>query len=342
MYNPLDNWVSLKDLPDSVKDKVKIYRSTTKQGLVLNTPQIVAEMAAINQEPEPQGPAPMLILLDFRTFCYPIALDVEKWENKHVEAGLNLPMGLFDACYLKWIRTLTDSPQELINLASVMQGGTDDPQFQIVIVDDFPDTDTSYSDPDKAIYWRHRHCPDYKAGRKSKPSSWDILTKAGYAAASALNLPIVRERWMEADDLIAQFVRDREAYEISALAIWTVDTDLLQLVTSEAPKPVVWYNTPYPPCYRDEQTAIKYWLKRWRSTISHPREIAAYKAKNGDSSDNLPPGVDIGIIDLFNPLEYPRNKYHGALLYPPKVLSEWKKINQQARIESMIAGLGVA
>jgi hypothetical protein len=98
MYNPLDNWVSLKDLPDSVKDNVQIYRSSTKQGMVLNTPQIIAEMLAAAQQPEPQGPAPMLILLDFRTFCYPIALDVEKWEKRHLEAGLNLPMGLFDAC----------------------------------------------------------------------------------------------------------------------------------------------------------------------------------------------------------------------------------------------------
>jgi 5'-3' exonuclease len=211
-----------------------------------------------------------------------------------------------------------------------------------VIVDDWPEVDSGFEDPDRPIYWRHRYRPDYKGGRKSKPDSWDILTKAGYAAAAALGLPIVRERWMEADDLIAQYVRDREAYDICGLAIWTVDTDLLQLVTSDAPRPVVWYNTPYPPFYRDEYTAVKYWLKRWKSVISHPREIAAYKSKHGDSSDNLPPGTDIGIIDLLNPLEYPKNKYDGALLFPPKVLSEWQQTNKLARVESMLAGLGIA
>lgn len=306
-----------------------------------NTPKLKAMMLRHQEQGDKEEPKPLLILLDFRTFCYPINTSIMKWAHSYVANQTEPPLDLYHAYYLKWLYVLTLIPKELRDFASKMQE-TDKPLYRVVIVDDYPERSPAFEDPDKAIYWRHYYEPRYKAGRADKPDTWQTITSSGYEAASKLGLPIVKEPFMEADDLIAQYVRDREKYNLSGVAIWTVDTDLLQLVTSDEPIPVVWYNKPYAPYFRDEQTAIAYWLKRWKHRITKPHEIAQYKAENGDSSDNLKPGTDIGLIDLINPKMLPTSEHRGALSWPMFDQSERDRLHRQVLAEMLINNLSVA
>ena len=355
-YNPSAILVDLESLPAEVLNHCQIITSSQGEGKCLNTPQIKAAMAEYGaNKGKLKQPDPTLILLDFRTFAYPIFNAVTKWECLFINACIEQPLDLYHAYYLKWLYVFTQIPDELRRFASQLQG-TDDPNYRIVIVDDCPILLTdiehlgdAYPKPllerakqlDKPIYWRHVYEPDYKGGRKSKPETWQMITSSGYEAAEKLGLPIVKESYMEADDIIAQYVRDRESYAISGLAIWTVDTDLLQLVTSDEPTPVVWYNSPFTPYYRDEEIAKQYWLKRWKHKLNHPSEIAAYKAENGDASDNLGPGTDLGLIDLLNPKHYPRDKHSEALSYPLVNVKERDELNRNLLAELLINQLGV-
>ena len=356
-YSPKSFSVPIDSLPEAIQSNCELIEDPLDPGNILNTAQVKAQMKAYEaQNKLPLGTPPTLILLDFRTFCYPIHGAVSKWRNMFVQRGQNIPLDPYHAYYLKWLYTLTSMPDELRKFAKQLQG-VDNPDFRVVIMDDCP---TILANPehlgmdypshllksamglDKPIYWRHVYEPEYKGGRKSKPDQWQMITSSGYEAAEKLGIPIVKEVFMEADDLIAQYVRDRLSYNISGLAIWTVDTDLLQLVSSDDPCPVVWYNTPYAPYYRDEKTAKEYWLKRWKHQLSHPSEIAAYKAKNGDASDNLPPGTDIGLIDLLQPKHHPTQLHTGALSYPLWDIDKADKLNTTVLAELLINQLGVA
>lgn len=282
-----------------------------------------------------------LVLLDFRTFCYPLYHNYVAWQNKHETVGLNLPLDPYQALYLSWVHTLTTIPLHIKEFAQKRQRNQN-PKFKLVICDDYPEYDEDFSreHENKPIYWRHRYVPSYKAGRNSKPDEWDQITKAGYEAASKLGIPVCKEPFMEADDIIAQFVRRRAKNQVPTTVIWTVDTDLLQLVSQQFGE-VVWYNTPYPPFFRDFDITKAYWLKRWKRPIDHPSEIALDKSVNGDKSDNLPPGTDIGIIDLLYPKEVPTRDFSDALIYPSKELEPWTQLNQQVKVECMLKGLSV-
>ena len=256
-------------------------------------------------------------------------------------------MDLYTAAYAMWIHTFTGIPSKVATLAQQVQPKTppEDIQYRMVVCDDFPEFHPDFEPVDgidKPVYWRHLVVPIYKAGRKPKPEKWSLITRAGYEAAEKLGYPIVREKWMEADDIIAQFVRERSIDKSSAMVIWTVDTDLLQLVDdAEGTCPVVWYNTPYPPYYRDVTVAKAYWLKRWKHRISHPKEIAAYKQEHGDSSDNLLPGSPIGVIDLLEPSEYPLRSYADALLFPSHTAKELSTAHKSAKVELIVNNLPV-
>lgn len=308
-----------------------IVESLVNPGYFLLTPELAARL-----EGQPKDAPFTLLLIDFRTLCYPIALGVQKWVSQHENTGRNLPIDQYTALYLTWLNVLTTIAPEVSHFAAKQQK-VDDPLFKVVVCDDYPSDHPNF---DKPIYWRHHIVPEYKAGRPSKPDNWGDVTKSGFEAAERLGLPICKEEYFEADDIIAQFVRRRAKNNCQSTVIWTVDTDLLQLVSDMLP--VVWYNSPYAPYFRDVEIAKAYWLKRWKRIIHHPSHIAEDKAEHGDKSDNLLPGSPIGMIDLLSPTMAPTIDFSSALSYPTQLLSQWQTLHQQTNVELMLLGLNVS
>ena len=344
-------YIPLKDVPQSVQNRLELTHSVTRPGMVLNTPKLQKAMEAHNEKLKNKV-KPVTVLLDFRTFAYPIYANFLNWAFKIEEAGKTAPITTAQALHYLWTHVITDLPEEILTLARQVQDvPVGQEQFRFIVCEDYPHphpdyTGSHFDDPTlkpakKPIYWRHLICPDYKGGRKPKPDLWDELTTSGYRVMAQLGFPICKEHYMEADDIIAQFVRQRDAQKSSAMVIWTVDTDLLQLVDDVPPVPVVWYNKPYQPYYRDKSVAKSYWLKRWKTPIDHPRDIAAFKAEFGDSSDNLPPGSPIGVIDLLNPMEYPKMDFSAALDYPTTTTAQLAEINRAVKVKCLLNNLSI-
>lgn len=331
--NPTPLWIAHRDLPPSLQR----FRDlpTERAGYALATKELIGLLEEASPQPKP----PHLLLYDLRTFAYPLlALYTEV--SKQQMAGYGATATQTDSGFYTdgWGQYLLATPQPVLAEAQRLQD-TQDPAFIRVLVDDCPSLHPDYTaDPGKAIYWRHLHAPDYKGGRPPKPEGFSLTTSAAYAVAAHLGIPLLKEPYFEADDLVAQCVRERKELGVSGVTIWTVDTDLLQLVTPDSDCPVTWYNTPYAPRFRDYQGTLRYWEKRWKTTLEHPSQIAAFKAEHGDASDNLPPGTDIGLIDLWNPAQLPECRATVAINSAPMLHSTSTALAREYEIRAMLAG----
>lgn len=296
--NLLDLQAEHPDLPVSL-----VFPSLTDPGYILETPAL---KSWINRQPKA---ACHLWLIDLRTLAHPIAYELEKANPISPSTWLKLSWG--------------------VRLSMVWPGAaqfikdrdnTGDPLIRIVLVDDDPQP-LGIDDPynpgtEKVGYWRHRIYPEYKGGRKSKPKTWNLVTRTCYEVARELGIPVIKSPEYEADDILAHLVRNRQAYGAKTTGILTVDTDLLQLVQDE-PAQSYWYNVLPFDRIRDEAATRAYWLKRHKTEIAHPRNIAMEKHINGDKSDNLPPGAELGLIDLWDPLQTLRGQSKLDHLQPP-------------------------
>ena len=270
--------------------------------------------------------------IDMRTIAHPMA-------ERFRKSGDLQPLKKMENL---WKLKLSTLPTEV---RSYMTRVHTNPRIKVILVDDCP-MPLGYPDPEnpgkqKSGYWRHHFFPEYKGGRKQKPSTWGDCTKAAYSAAQSLGIPVVRFPYFEADDIFGSMVRHLPGYpNILSMGILTVDTDLLQLVSDPGNEPpVYWYNLlTYEPRFRDYQGTVDYWLKRHKREILGPREIVEIKAAEGDKSDNLPPGTDPGLIDLLYP-KIPLEEVPG--IYGPqnsRYLEEWETLGQKASVECMIDG----
>lgn len=268
--------------------------------------------------------------IDLRTLAHPIARELESQDPFSNElAFLSMAWGIR-------LTKVFDQAKATMKAAT----GSQDPELRIVLCDDYPDL-LGYEDPanpgtEKQGYWRHKIYPGYKAGRKPKPKSWNTVTKVCYQTAMELGIPVLREPYFEADDILAHLARHRTSYPIASLGIWTVDTDLLQLVTDSSPQ-VYWYNVLKNDRYRDEAGTLAYWLKRHKTEIQHPTDIITQKAVKGDPSDALPPGTDPGLLDLWTPKE-PFEQDLGWLFSDSKPLSYWQQEHNRYLAQALIHG----
>lgn len=140
----------------------------------------------------------------------------------------------------------------------------------------------------------------YKAGRKEhtvfhseirahmirsirQNPTWSMLAFAGY----------------EADDIAAALVK----MDDGKTPIWllTVDTDWMGLISDN----VSWFCMHgYPPRIRANIDDVNVWSQsRLKCVFDLPSDLWLYKARYGDSSDNLPMLSPIEVIDLLNPPE---------------------------------------
>lgn len=175
-------------------------------------------------------------------------------------------------------------------------------------------------------YWRKQLFPDYKGNRSQKPDSFYSVAQQGLLYATNPKSPFLylTKPAYEADDLAGAMVKIKRLcqsylaqgqpslldYNLSPsneskvklianrdIWLYTVDSDWLQLVGNG----VTWYNTgPWEPRVRGPQEAIVWAKKRLKVDLQSPEQIVDTKMRQGDKSDNLPPGSPRYLIDLMN------------------------------------------
>lgn len=271
----------------------------------------------------------LLWLIDFRVLCHTIA----RAHCDRTDLGFHEGLSALEFAELSWHVAFNYLPARVQETAGRL-GVT---HWRPVVCDDYP---VQNPGDDAPKYWRHGIVPSYKGGRRPKPESWNAVTLAGYLVAENQGIPVVSSPTFEADDVIARYVRDRANYPtVGLVGIWSVDTDLTQLVTDEG-VPVIWYDAgPWEPLYRDVEGVREHWLRRYKHLIASPKEIADYKAQHGDPSDNLPAGTDLGVISLWDPIRTPPGSGAWALKeYPPRPIKSAQGLFDEASLEAMIAG----
>jgi len=161
---------------------------------------------------------------------------------------------------------------------------------------------------DESPYWRSKIYPEYKKGRKPKPHEWFAVDVIGHRYLQRHNkrFALFSKPGFEADDHAGSILKIRNLLRLThpnhwltkhPIYLWTVDSDWIQLVDEKT----TWLNTgPWEPKIRDPQRALEWAKKRLKVDIEHPQDLVFVKSQQGDPSDNLPPGVDIGLIDLIN------------------------------------------
>jgi len=299
-----------------------IIESAIKRGYCLDTVQLAAYINSVNRVDAPQDA--LLWVVDMRTLAHPIYNGWAKYLEDN--AGKVGTISLTRYARLRWYMAFLNIHQ---NVRDILGSGIT--KVRIVVADDNPAAYPGFSKP---IYWRHHMVPTYKDGRPAKPNRFNEVTDEGYKAAADLGIPVLREPYFEADDFIAAMARDNSPLgDVAKMGIFTVDTDLMQLINER----VFWYNVgPWVPLLRDEDSALAYWLKRHKRPISHPRDIAAFKAEHGDVSDNLPPGTDIRVIDLLNPPTQPIIDWAYLSTFEPLCLDKVAKMLKGFQLEAML------
>ncbi len=144
--------------------------------------------------------------------------------------------------------------------------------------------------------FRKQMYPEYKAHRKEMPD--DLQTQLPYfrQVVRALNIPIMEQAGVEADDLIATATRKAQAVGLPVCII-SGDKDLMQLLGDD----VEMYDT-----MRDKRYGVEEVVERFNVP---PEGVKYVLALAGDSSDNIPGVPGIGeitggkLIDQFGDLE---------------------------------------
>jgi 5'-3' exonuclease len=183
---------------------------------------------------------------------------------------------------------------------------------------------------DSKPYWRKEIFPAYKSKRAPQPDKdWFIKR-----FVSEVN-PIGFDGY-EADDVAAAIVKLNPDKRI---ILGTIDSDWIQMVDER----VIWCClTGFLPQYRDIADGLAWFRaklleeskKRQRILLeeygvdgSDLRQIVDWKVVCGDKSDNLPPGSDRCLIDLFNPPK----EYDLKLQLDIKQIIESRYIDRQPR-----------
>jgi hypothetical protein len=249
-------------------------------------------------------PGNPLAILDFRVLSWKIYNAMQSHWGKTI---VDQNEGADEKLLTTWVRA---SWATLINRGPAMlprQG------YTLVIADD---------NGAMIPYWRKTELakanyPEYKGQRPQKTDRFLSVAQLGLEYIEKHGYHYISVPAYEADDIAGAAVHCKRLAqatvqcqdckipaEIEKLAerpmlLYTVDTDWLQLVGNG----VWWCNTgPWEPRVRGNKEAIEYTKKRLKATIGCAQEIVDVKMRQGDKSDNLPPGSPRWAIDLMNPL----------------------------------------
>jgi 5'-3' exonuclease len=165
---------------------------------------------------------------------------------------------------------------------------------------------------DRKPYWKAAHVEAYKGKRAPKPSMFaDVMSVFESSGMARLGFD-----GYEADDIAGAIVRLWQASDkqkIRSVYLATVDSDWMGLLVHPE---VSWLCTgnhlprvrQRSECYHWVAAKWKKQSKKWKAVWELPHEmlfradaIWDWKAAVGDKSDNLPPGSDIGLINLLKP-----------------------------------------
>ena len=165
---------------------------------------------------------------------------------------------------------------------------------------------------DSKPYWRSLYFPDYKATRPKTTEGISYI----FDIFSKLSLPHLCIAGYEADDIAALFcVLFRQRPLRSAwqcMYLLTIDSDWQGLITDG----ITWVDVNnHEPRIRDEERVYDWFVtqyfkqpKKWQHEwplpdqhAFHPTDIWRWKAVVGDRPDNLPPGAEPWLINLYEP-----------------------------------------
>lgn len=159
--------------------------------------------------------------------------------------------------------------------------------YRVIVVDDVKP------------YWREKVYVDYKGNRPAveRDGLNDVL-EIGGRVRNLFNFPYFAAAGYEADDWAGEIYRQVSRFRPErSVIMWTVDSDWMQLVDDSLD--IIWANVgPWRPRLRGNFEVCQWALRRLNVFIEHPREIAELKQFQGDSCDNIPPGLDGSMTSL--------------------------------------------
>jgi 5'-3' exonuclease len=165
-------------------------------------------------------------------------------------------------------------------------------------------------------YWRQlfiemqyeKHCAkfpknhlnhNYKEPKTQKLINLEVMEVVKKASDELKNtFSFFETPGLEADDIIALICKYKK--KETKIDIFTGDRDLAGLVNDTTG--IRWINAQNPGKYNIETEAaiVEHFQRKVNKRINHPSEVYNFKAKIGDSSDNLPKNCSIELVDLLN------------------------------------------
>ena len=258
------------------------------------------------------NPSP-IVVVDFHVYLH----DIKRWFEEKVEGSLSKEVEdkLIKGC---WALKINRGPDMLPRHA-----------YRIVVV-----ADSRYSDTNN--YWRDKFMcgssevqtawltyaekqsknlsdipTHYKGTRKEKTETFWRIFNIGWDYVHKY-FPVFYQEGFEADDIagaIYRLSRDSEENSIvrqRQILLSSVDRDWSQLVDEDLK--IYFANTrvPFPNEKIQERLVgnlgvVEHTKHRMGYDLDHPKNLADWKTKHGDSSDNLPPGSPRCLFDLCEP-----------------------------------------
>ena len=148
-----------------------------------------------------------------------------------------------------------------------------------VLKDCEPDYAVLAMDPDGPTF-RHEAYPQYKAQREKMPEDLAASIPMAFELADALNIPVLRMKGFEADDLMGTIAAHAAGSGFDVL-LATPDKDAAQLVTDKIKLFRPGHGKDGPEIY-DVEKVKEHWQ------LSSPAQMIDYLALAGDASDNIP------------------------------------------------------
>jgi len=175
---------------------------------------------------------------------------------------------------------------------------------------------------------RHQEYEAYKAQRPQMPDSLSIQIPYIHKVVEAMNIPILQEEGLEADDLIGTLAQKAEEAG-NEVTLVTGDKDMYQLLSPQTKI----YDTMKEKEYRVEDVKARFGVE--------PSRMIDIMGLMGDASDNIPgvPGIGektaVKLISEFGDLD--RLLSQLDRVKPPKLQDNLKKFSDQALLSRRLA-----
>lgn len=137
--------------------------------------------------------------------------------------------------------------------------------------------------------FRHELYTEYKAGRVKAPDDFYAQIPRIEEIVQTMNIPILRQDGVEADDIIGTIVKTNEREHPELMnKIVTSDMDAMQLVSDKTCVSSLHKGYQASECFWRDDVYKKYNI--------YPEQVVDYKAIQGDNSDNIPGVKGIGKV----------------------------------------------